>query len=148
MYGRFGEASRAFIDRFIAAMDDDLACPQATAAIFDYVGALFSMGVESAGDPPDVMAAYRCLARHLHVLGVELVDAALYPELAADCLPVADAGESVAPYRAVIDRLLEARAAARKAKDFARADLIRDVLGDAGVVVEDTAKGARWELRR
>lgn len=148
VYGRFGDASRAFIDRFIAAMDDDLACPQATAAIFDYVGSLFALGIESAGEPPDVMAAYRCLARHLHVLGVETVDASLYPELAAECLPVADEGESVAPYRAVIDRLLEARAAARKAKDFARADLIRDVLAEAGVVVEDTAKGARWELRR
>jgi len=147
VYGRFGDASRAFIDRFIAAMDDDLACPQATAAIFDYVGSLFSLGIETSGDPPDVMAAYRCLARHLHVLGVESVDGELYPELAAECLPVADAGESVAPYRSVIDRLLEARGAARKAKDFARADLIRDVLADAGVIVEDTAKGARWELK-
>ncbi|MBC8073336.1 MAG: cysteine--tRNA ligase [Deltaproteobacteria bacterium] len=146
VYGRFGAASRAFIDRFIAAMDADLACPQATAAIFDYVGELFSAGIESAGEPAEVMAAYRCLARHLHVLGVETVDAALYPELAADGLPVADAGESTLPLRAVIDRLLEQRAAARKAKDFARADLIRDILGDAGVIIEDTAKGARWEL--
>ena len=42
--------------------------------------------------------------------------------------------------------MLGARLDARKAKDFARADLIRDVLKSAGVVVEDTPAGQRWEL--
>ena len=42
--------------------------------------------------------------------------------------------------------MLEARAEARKAKDFAKSDLIRDLLQAAGVVIEDTPKGARWDL--
>ena len=43
------------------------------------------------------------------------------------------------------DRLLE-RSQARAAKDWARADAIRDALAAAGVVVEDTADGAVWSL--
>jgi len=148
VYGAFGAASARLVERFIGAMDYDLGCPQATAALFDYVGELFAGGMETLDDPPSAMAAYRCLVRHLYVLGIEVVDEALYPELAADCMPAADAGDAVAPYRAVIDRLLELRIDARKSKDFARADLIRDLLKAAGVAVEDTPGGARWELSR
>ncbi|HET6583170.1 MAG TPA: cysteine--tRNA ligase [Nannocystaceae bacterium] len=145
-YGAHGAASRAFIDRFIAAMDEDLACPRASAALFDYVNELFAAGIEQSTDAPSVMAAYRCLTRHLHVLGMELADAELYPELAADSMPIVAAADATAPYRAVIDRMLELRAEARKAKDFARSDTIRDLLKAAGVTVEDTPRGARWEL--
>lgn len=148
-HGVFGAATRAFLDRFVAAMDADLGCPQATAAMFDYVGELFAQGLETIDDPPSLMAAYRCLTRHLHVLGVETVDAELYPELAADCLATADEGtQQLAELRAVIDRMLEARAEARRSKDFARADAIRDLLKRAGVAVEDAPGGARWELVR
>jgi cysteinyl-tRNA synthetase len=80
------------------------------------------------------------------VLGVEMPDAELYPELAADCMQVEDAALATAPLRAAIDRMLALRASARAAKDFARADLIRDLLKDAGVKIEDTPGGARWEL--
>ena len=44
-----------------------------------------------------------------------------------------------------IVRLLNRRDEARAARDFARADAIRDALGTAGVVVKDTPKGAEWE---
>ena len=39
------------------------------------------------------------------------------------------------------------RAAARDAKDWARSDAIRDTLAEAGIVVEDSADGARWSLK-
>ena len=45
-----------------------------------------------------------------------------------------------------IEALLAARAEARRAKDFARADALRDGIAAAGVVVKDTAGGAEWEL--
>ncbi len=45
-----------------------------------------------------------------------------------------------------IERLLRARAEARAARDFARADRLRDGFAAAGVIVRDTAEGARWEL--
>ena len=80
------------------------------------------------------------------MLGIELPNEALYPQLAADCFPTAGGGEAAEPFKAVIGRMLEARAEARKAKDFAKSDLIRDLLQAAGVVIEDTPKGARWDL--
>ena len=146
VYGEFGESSAKFIQRFIEAMDDDIGCPRATAAAFDYVNELYAAGIEKSEDIASIAAAYRCLTRHLFVLGVEMPNEALYPELAADCFPVAGGGEAAEPYKAVIDRMLEARAEARKAKDFAKSDMIRDVLQAAGVVIEDTPKGARWDL--
>jgi cysteinyl-tRNA synthetase len=45
-----------------------------------------------------------------------------------------------------IDALLAARAEAKAARDFARADAIRSGLTAAGVVVMDTAKGSEWTL--
>ncbi|RVV99872.1 cysteine--tRNA ligase [Mesobaculum littorinae] len=46
----------------------------------------------------------------------------------------------------LIETLLAERAEARKARDFARADALRDGFAAAGVVVKDTAGGAEWEL--
>jgi cysteinyl-tRNA synthetase len=145
--GALGEMSARFVERFIAAMDDDLGTPKATAAVFDYVGELFAAGIEQSNDVPSLLAAYRCLTRHLWVLGVELINPRLYPELAADCFPSAEAGgEREAALAGVIDKLLELRQQARKQKDFAKSDLIRDLLKEAGVAVEDTPKGPRWDV--
>ena len=46
----------------------------------------------------------------------------------------------------LIANQLEQRAIARAAKDFARADAIRDSLTAAGVVIEDCAQGSSWHL--
>ena len=147
-YGRFGGISARFMQRFREALDDDLNSPLATAALFDYVSELYSAGIESESQTADLLAAYRCLARHLYVLGCEHPSEQLYPQLAVDCFAAGgDAQAALEPYQAFIGRLLEARAAARKAKDFAKADLIRDLLAEAGLVVEDTAAGPRWELK-
>ena len=54
-----------------------------------------------------------------------------------------EAGAEVAD---LIEELLAARAAARAAKDFARADALRDGFARAGVIVKDTPRGAEWEL--
>lgn len=147
-HGLFGQHSRTFIDRFVAALDDDMGTPKASAALFDYVGELFAGGLETSDDYPSLLAAYRCLTRHLWVLGVELADARLYPELVAESLPSGGGGDAAREQAlaGVIDRLLELRQAARKAKDFAKSDLIRDLLKEAGVQVEDTPKGPRWDV--
>jgi len=144
--GAYTELNQRLIDRFMAAMDDDLGCPLATAALFDYVGELYSAGIESQDDPVSLLAAYQTLVQHLWVLGIEYPSQQLFPELAAESFPVEQQAEAAAPYRAVIDRLLALRQQARADKDFARADLIRDMLAEAGLVVEDTPRGPRWEL--
>ena len=43
-----------------------------------------------------------------------------------------------------IEKLIEARQAARKAKNWAEADRIRDELKDKGIVLEDTPQGVKW----
>ena len=44
-----------------------------------------------------------------------------------------------------IEKLIEERQAARKAKDFARADAIRDELLEKGIVLKDTREGVQWK---
>jgi len=43
-----------------------------------------------------------------------------------------------------IEQLINERIAARKAKDFARSDQIRDELKEQGIILEDTPQGTRW----
>jgi cysteinyl-tRNA synthetase len=148
-YGRFGEITGRMIGRFTTAMDDDLSCPRAVAALFDYVNELYAAGIETSApdvDTPSLLAVYQALLRHLYVLGVELPDWRLYPELAAESFPVSGDETSSEPYRAFIDRLLSIRKQAREDRDYARADLIRDLLAEAGLQVEDTPEGPRWQL--
>jgi len=49
---------------------------------------------------------------------------------------------------AQVEALLEARRVARSARDFARADAIRDELAAMGVVIEDGAQGTRWSIAK
>ena len=57
---------------------------------------------------------------------------------------LADPVEKIAP---LVEALIERRAAAREAKDFATSDALRNRLAEAGVEVRDGADGAEWSLR-
>jgi cysteinyl-tRNA synthetase len=58
-------------------------------------------------------------------------------------------GEGLRPVvGALVDVALRQREAARDRKDYAAADAIRNALREAGIDVEDTPRGPRWELRR
>ena len=112
-------------DAFGAALDDDLNASAALAAVFDLVRDLNrriearSLSTDDAGRALD---ALRDLDRVLGVLP-EPSDDGLDPELQA---------------------LLDERAAARAARDWAASDRLRDALADRGLAVEDTRDGQRW----
>lgn len=146
VHGRFKGLTERFLSRFIEAMDDDLNTPNAVAAFFDYVSALYSAGIEQCDDHASLLAVYRAIVRHLAVFGVEIAEPSLYPALVADYAVAPAQGAEGRGGDAAIDRLVALRQAARKARDFAKADAIRDLLAEAGVVIEDTAQGPRWTL--
>jgi cysteinyl-tRNA synthetase len=51
------------------------------------------------------------------------------------------------PFEQAVDLLLEVRAKAKAAKDWATSDLIRDRLSQAGFDIKDTKQGAEWTLK-
>ena len=75
----------------------------------------------------------------------------LFGVILTDILGVRDedsaAGADIEPYRNAVDRLLEVRATAKAAKDWATSDLIRDRLAAIGFNVKDTKNGAEWSLK-
>jgi cysteinyl-tRNA synthetase len=147
VHGAYEAETRAFLTRFIEAMDDDLNTPNAVAAMFDYVSALYAKGIEQQEDLASLLGVYRTLVLHLGVFGVEVSEPELFPELIADYAVVPE-GEAQAGRGGdgAIDKLLAMRLQARKDKDFAKADAIRNLLTEAGVVLEDTPQGPRWSV--
>jgi cysteinyl-tRNA synthetase len=118
---------------FVEAMDDDLAVPQALAVLHNTVRE--GNAALADADKPRVAERLAAVTAMLHVLGL---DSSLASEPATGAREVIDSLVSLA---------LEQRAAARARKDYQAADAIRDQLADAGIVVEDTAAGVRWQLR-
>ncbi|WP_084964210.1 cysteine--tRNA ligase [Thermoactinospora rubra] len=121
---------------FVDAMDDDLGTPQALAVVHEVVregNVALSQGNKEA--------VARLLAETQNMLDVLGLDprSPQWRSAGSDLKPVVDALVAVA---------LEQRAAARARKDYAAADAIRDSLAKAGIVVEDTPHGARWQLAR
>ena len=108
--------------RFKAAMDDDFNTPMAVAVLF-----------ELAGEANRGNARSRSMLRALGgVLGLLQQNASAYLQGGAK-LDVAD-----------IEGLIAARAAAKREKQFAEADRLRDVLAAQGVVLKDTPAGTTW----
>jgi cysteinyl-tRNA synthetase len=106
----------------LAALEDDLNTPAAFAALFQ-----FARTAKTADD----RAAMRAAGDLLGVL----------QELPSDWL-----SDGAKVDAAEIDRLISERLAARKSKDFAAADRIRDDLAARGIVLEDGAGGTTWRV--
>ena len=123
---------------FAAALDDDLGIPQALAAVHEAVHD--GNNALSAGDAD---AVGTCLTSVRAMLGVLGLDPLARPWAASG------AGDDL---REVVDALVKAaladRQAARARKDYVAADAIRERLQAAGVLIEDTPDGPRWELKR
>ncbi|MGW0807570.1 cysteine--tRNA ligase [Nonomuraea sp. NPDC002799] len=119
---------------FADALDDDLGTPQALAVVHEVVR---EGNVALAKGDKEAVA--RLLAETQNMLDVLGLDprSPQWRGAGSDLSPVVDALVAVA---------LEQRKAARERKDYTAADAIRDQLTAAGIVVEDTPHGARWEL--
>jgi cysteinyl-tRNA synthetase len=121
---------------FATAMDDDLGVSQALGVVHQTVRAGNSALAD--GDRRRLAGSLGAVRRMLEVLALDPV--AQWPA----------AGGAGGDLEKVVDALvrvaLDARAEARARRDFAAADAIRDRLTSAGVLVEDTAEGARWRL--
>jgi cysteinyl-tRNA synthetase len=112
-------------DRFIAAMDDDFNTADAIAVIFELVREV-NAAVSPATNPTKALAK-SCIDIFLELSGVLGIPFAEEDSLDAE-----------------IDAMIEQRQAARKAKNFAEADRIRDELKARGIVLEDTPQGVKW----
>jgi cysteinyl-tRNA synthetase len=125
---------------FAEAMDDDFAVPQALAVVHNTV----RQGNAAMGeDDKDATArAFADVRAMLGILGLDPLDSRWQSS-------ATDAGRG-GELRDVVDSLvrlvLDQRQAARQRKDYATADAIRDELKQAGLVIEDTPSGPRWEL--
>jgi cysteinyl-tRNA synthetase len=121
-------------------MDDDLNVSGALAVVHETVRA--GNTALDDGDDTALATAFAAVVAMTDLLGVNPLD----PHWGAS----ADrgTGDGQRALDALVQVQLEARAQARAARDFATADAIRDQLGAAGIVIEDTASGANWSLAR
>jgi len=117
------EPEPALLSRFTGALDDDLNISAAWAAVFDWVRDTNRKLARNVLSKEEGAAALAAWTRVDEVLGIGVVEQSEVP--------------------AEIATLVEARTAAKKARNFAAADEIRDQLKSQGWVVEDTPKGPK-----
>lgn len=121
-------------DGFTAAMNDDLNVPQALAVLHETVRA-GNIALD-AGDLDGLARSAGAVTTMIKVLGL------------SDVPDAGSAGDShaEAALTQLIEALLEERVEAKSAKDYARADAVRDRLTRAGIALEDSKDGTRWAL--
>ena len=135
-------------DEFTASMDDDFNTAGALGSLFSFVAEVNGQLGDKTVSKDDVAvltASRDAILEVLGVFGITFDDApedAGYPQQVCDLAAQVGAYSGTDPVEAV-EALLEARASARKNRDFALADKVRDGLGDMGFTIEDTPQGAR-----
>jgi cysteinyl-tRNA synthetase len=113
---------------FDAALCDDLDTPRALAAVFKLVREANKAISQKSASSADVAALKRFFADFNRVFGVIREDKRELPE--------------------ELMKLIREREEARRRKDFATADRLREELLKRGVIVEDTPQGTRWKWRK
>ena len=117
--------AEGFVTKFEAAMDDDFNTADALAAIFELVK-FANTNVNENSSKEFAAGLYEELFRLSDVLGLKI-----------------EKKEEILDKE--IEDLIQERQAARKAKDFKRADEIRDELLKKGIIMKDTREGVKWQ---
>ncbi|MBR4754750.1 MAG: cysteine--tRNA ligase [Lachnospiraceae bacterium] len=116
---------KSYVNKFEEAMDDDFNTADAIAAVFELVKYANS-NITSDNSKAVIKEVNDTIVKLCDVCGI--IARPVKEMLAED-----------------IEKLIEERQAARKAKDFARADAIRDELLAKGIILEDTREGVKWK---
>ena len=138
---RESKSQNPHVDRFQAAMDDDFNTPSALAVLFELAKELSREGnilvhQGKTETPPLILQQqWQTLVSLASVLGLE----ALPEEEIADDGGISDAE---------IEALIQNRQDARKAKNYAEGDRIRQELQTQGIILIDTPEGTRWERQK
>lgn len=114
-----------FRDKFVEAMDDDINTADAISVIFDAVK-FVNTEMNASTPKQNLETALNIINELCSVLGIERK---MHNEILDDD----------------IEKLIEERNCARKEKNFSRADEIRDMLKNNGIVLEDTRQGVKWK---
>ena len=117
--------AEGFVTKFEAAMDDDFNTADALAAIFELVK-FANTNVDENSSKEFAGGLYEELFKLSDVLGLKI-----------------EKKEEILDKE--IENLIQERQAARKAKDFKRADEIRDELLKKGIILKDTREGVKWQ---
>ena len=117
--------AEGFVTKFEAAMDDDFNTADALAAIFELVK-FANTNVDENSSKEFAGGLYEELFKLSDVLGLKI-----------------EKKEEILDKE--IENLIQERQAARKAKDFKRADEIRDELLKKGIILKDTREGLKWQ---
>ena len=117
--------AEGFVTKFEAAMDDDFNTADALAAIFELVK-FANINVDENSSREFAGGLYEELFKLSDVLGLKI-----------------EKKEEILDKE--IEDLIQERQAARKAKDFKRADEIRDELLKKGIILKDTREGVKWQ---
>ena len=123
-----GSANTGLPGAFIDAMDDDFNTPEALAELFETSRAL-NKKLDAGEDVGELAGRFIAMCELLNI--VQQQAAAWF-----------QGGDDDAE---AIEALVAERSAAKKERDFARADAIRDELAARGVILEDTAAGTTWK---
>lgn len=115
----------AFVKKYEAAMDDDLNTADAISVIFELVK-YANVNVTEESTKATVELVLNTVTKLCDILGI----------ITEKKKEILDSD---------IEALIEERQAAKKAKNFARADEIRDQLSDMGIILEDTREGVKWK---
>jgi cysteinyl-tRNA synthetase len=128
----------SFLDQFVQTMDDDLNTAGAIGLVFEKVKEMNKI-MDSPLDESN-RATLASDRRHLYLISAVLGFLHEKPEAFFDAL--ASSAQGTDPEE--IEKLIVERNAARKTKDWARADALRQRLKDMGIVLEDSPKGTSW----